>query len=323
MNKPIAVLISDIHYSLQTLELADKAMRMAIQRANELQIPLIVAGDLHDTKANMRAECVNAIIETFKLLKVNSYVLIGNHDRINEKNPTHSLNFLEKYTNLVTDFRYKQHIVGVHLVAYHHSPEELRKHFKDIRVGTLIMHQGIQGSNSGEYIQDHSAITKDDVAGFRVISGHYHQRQDITLPNGGLWSYIGNPYSLNFGEANDPEKGFQILNDDGTLTFVPTNLRKHIIFEITAKEVSGTVFVNNPDDLVWVKVRGTKEELSKIKKLPTGVRLDLIPTDIAERYNPKVENLPQNEILDNLIDSSNNLTDDKKDTIKKLWKDLK
>ena len=62
MKIPTAVLISDVHYSLQTLPLADKVMRMAIDKANSLGVPLIVAGDLHDTKANMRAECVNAMI---------------------------------------------------------------------------------------------------------------------------------------------------------------------------------------------------------------------------------------------------------------------
>jgi hypothetical protein len=42
---PIAVIISDVHYNINTLEVADKAMRMAINRANILNIPLIVAGD--------------------------------------------------------------------------------------------------------------------------------------------------------------------------------------------------------------------------------------------------------------------------------------
>lgn len=64
-TKPEAVLISDIHYNIQTLPLADAAVNMAITKANQLGVPLIVCGDLHDTKANLRGECVNAMLETF------------------------------------------------------------------------------------------------------------------------------------------------------------------------------------------------------------------------------------------------------------------
>jgi DNA repair exonuclease SbcCD nuclease subunit len=102
-NKPIAVLISDVHYNVQTLELADKAVRLAINKANELQVPLIVAGDLHDTKANMRAECVNAMIETFKNTDTSTFIIVGNHDKINEKSDKNALNFLNKYAYIVED----------------------------------------------------------------------------------------------------------------------------------------------------------------------------------------------------------------------------
>ena len=40
MKKPVAVIISDVHYSLKTLELADAAMRLAIAKANNLDVPV-------------------------------------------------------------------------------------------------------------------------------------------------------------------------------------------------------------------------------------------------------------------------------------------
>ena len=52
-RSPIAVLISDIHYNINTLPVADAALRQAIAKANELDVVLIVTGDLHDTKANL------------------------------------------------------------------------------------------------------------------------------------------------------------------------------------------------------------------------------------------------------------------------------
>src|ERR1700722_9570126 len=103
VRKPIAVLISDVHYNLQTLPLADAAMRQAVFKANTLDVPLIVAGDLHDTKANLRGECIKAMLNTLSLTKHRAHILIGNHDKINEKSPLteNSLHFLDGLCELV------------------------------------------------------------------------------------------------------------------------------------------------------------------------------------------------------------------------------
>jgi DNA repair exonuclease SbcCD nuclease subunit len=274
MSKPIAVLISDIHYSLQTLELADKSLRMAIDKANELHIPLIVAGDLHDTKANLRGECVNAMIETFKTAKNRPWVLVGNHDKINEKSIYHSLNFLSPYAEVIND---TTHCIAtdtpVVLIPYQFAASGFSWELARLKERKIIIaHQGIQGSDGGHYIQDLSAIRKEEAGTFRIISGHYHKRQDIELPHGGIWSYIGSPYTLTFGEANDPEKGFQILNEDGSLTFVPTNLRKHIIWELKDNGEQGLLVRSNvykepnSDDLLWIKAIGPKQKLDAISK---------------------------------------------------------
>ncbi len=331
--KPIAVVINDIHYDLPTLEPADASLNQAIDKANALQVQLVVAGDLHNTKANMRAECVNRLIKTIQKCDFMPWILSGNHDRINEKSHEHALNFLSPYAHVLD---HPVHLGGAdklrsYLIPYYHNPEELRTYLKTIPKGArLIMHQGIIGSNSGEYIQDKSAITKDDVAGFRVISGHYHARQDIELPDGGLWSYTGNPYTLNFGEANDPPKGFHILMDDGSLEFVPTNLRKHVVIEIeVGKEVK------LPDitleDIVKVKLKGTKEQLQSHEFSKQNIRielglgdfkLELIPLDTETQAPEAKQTLSQAEILDSMIDSLTNTEDKTKVRLKQLWKDL-
>lgn len=336
MKKPRAIIINDIHYNINTLSLADVALRKAIHEANFAQVPLIVAGDLHDSKANLRAECVNAMIETFKLCDQKPYVLIGNHCRINEKSEEHSLNFLAPYVVLV-EKPYCLWAKGLgdplYLISYHHDSEKLKQYLKTFmpKEAILIMHQGIQGSNSGDYIQDKSAITKDDVSGLRVISGHYHQRQDIKLPNDGLWTYTGNPYTLNYGEANDPEKGFHVLMDDGSLEFVSTNLRKHVVIELGAYEsydlISGPSLDKiGKDDLVWVKIVGTKEQLVKINKSDLSkelglesFRLELKPVD---QKIPSVKTKPKSqfELLDSIIDSLTSTEDQTKVRLKDLWK---
>jgi DNA repair exonuclease SbcCD nuclease subunit len=333
MPRSIAVLISDIHYNLQTLKLADAAMRQAIQKANELNVPLVVAGDLHDTKANLRGECINQMIETFKLCDKKPYVLVGNHDRINEKSAEHSLNFLSPYCNIIDSIFNVCKLPSIHLVPYSHDNTGLATYVSKLpKDSTIIMHQGLMGSNTGEYFQDKSALSPGDLPGLRVISGHYHARQTINLPEGGKFDYIGNPYTLSYGEASDMTKGFQILMNDGSLEFVPTNLRKHVKVElgVDAKGLydGHRLCHADPEDLVWVTVAGPREYLSSITKemvrkylgLKQDIRFDLTPTDPETQLPTK--QLAGGDLMDTLIDGLTNTSDERKLRLKELWRHL-
>lgn len=336
MSTCVAVLISDVHYNVNTLPLADAAMRMAINKANELDVPLIVAGDLHDTKANLRGECVKAMINTFRLCKQRPYVLIGNHDLINEKSLDNSLEFLIGYAHLINAPAFHKGIQA-YLIPYHSDPQELQDYLATLPSGSLIIcHQGVHSANLGHYVQDKTALPKEAFSNYRVISGHYHTRQDIKCGRPqrgavGLYSYIGNPYTLTFGEANDPEKGFQILMDDGLLEFVPTDLRKHVVIETDIEGLgiyADTGSSPNPGDLLWLKVKGPQSELKKLSKQEIGKRLlghsnyklDLIPTD-STAIEEKADALKDTEILDMLIESMGE-TKEQTEYLKKLWREI-
>ena len=345
---PVAVLISDVHYNLQTLSLADAAMRHAISAANALCVPLVVAGDLHDTKANLRGECVNAMLETFEALRHPAFILRGNHDSINERLIEHSLTFLNAESKNDDEEPVGLRVVvpkpwfynglgpingkSVHLIPYHHDPDELRKYLKKVDKGSaVIMHQGLSGSNMGEYVQDKSAIRPEDVAGLRVISGHYHTRQTIQLPDGGVWDYVGNPFTLSWAEANDPPKGFQVLYSDGSLEFVPTTLRKHVVvnLDMSLRDVDFNK-VYAPGDLVKVRFRGPRAALAKHDKesvaallgLTVPFQLDLIPTDATIQLTDAQLNLSGAALLDSLIDSLPETTADRKTRLKGAWRGL-
>lgn len=331
-NRLIAVLISDVHYNINTLEVADKAMRMAISCANALGVRVVVCGDLHDSKANLRGECVNAMIKTWQTAKTPIITLRGNHDSLNERSEEHSLNFLAPYGKIVGSTIFEPDLQAW-LVPYHHNPDELREFLRSDAVEadqTLIMHQGIQDASPGHYIQDKSALTKDDLAGLRVISGHYHTRQSFALPHGGKFDYVGNPYTLNFAEARDPEKGFQILCSDGSLEFVPTDLRAHRVLEYTVEQLKGdAIFLGEPNDIVWVKVTGTQAELARLTKsqvaydldITQDFRLDLIPVDVRTDVSTAAQQTLSNaELYDSLIDSLTNTEDARKVRLKALWK---
>lgn len=346
-NKPIAVLISDIHYNIQNLEVADAAVKQALNKATELNVPLIVAGDLHDTKANMRGECVKTMLDTFSSAQTEVIILVGNHDRINERSTAHSLEFLRTVCTIVDK---PSEWLDWTLLPYHHEVEQLRSVISGLPTGSkLIMHQGIEGSHSGDYIQDRSALKKEDGANFRVISGHYHRRQTIKcrpLPRCiagsfnaireehalhasgvGTWDYIGNPYTTNFGESNDPEKGFQVLYRDGSLEFIPTKLRKHVVISLDRSWIheSGQIKEN---DIVWIKIKDSKEGLADFSKkliqenlgFKQDFRLDLIPDDTEFVHEQSVEDMSQLELLEATVNSVSDISDKRKTNINNIWK---
>lgn len=346
MSKPVAVIISDVHYNINTLEVADKAVNMAIDKANDLDVPLIVTGDLHDTKANLRAECVSRMINTLNKCRYNPIILRGNHDSLNEKSNESALTFLQEKCFIVDLGLREYDFEGNrwYFIPYQHDSEALKQLISYIPKGsTIFCHQGVIGSTSGHYIKDNSAVPLKWFKDYRVISGHYHMRQQLfckgpsvvnpTMPYKGVFDYIGNPFTLGFGEASDPEKGFQTLYDDGSLEFVPTNLRRHRILEFHIADcVLGEKIKHDckENDIVWVKVTGPSDRLSVWTKEDvarwTGLkefRLDLIPLDNKPELN-HIENkeTTQPEILDGLIDNLTNTEESRKLRLKDLWKKL-
>jgi DNA repair exonuclease SbcCD nuclease subunit len=291
-------------------------------------VPLIVAGDLHDTKAMMRGEVVAQMIQTFKMFQHmggKAYVLVGNHDKINERSPLHSLEFLRTHVQIVDESYWGEFeaysMEGLWLLPYYSDLDALQATLQCIPKGaTIIMHQGLTNASGGHYMHDNTAAPPEWFGDFRVISGHYHKAQDIECGRPrkgavGLFSYVGSPYTMNFGEANDGPKGFRVLMDDGSLEFVPTNLRRHVVEELTLTSVGLMpplpVDKVNPGDLLWLKIKGNRSDLEQYSKEAIGNRLkvgsdyklDLIPidshTEIEEEEKAKMTDL---EVLKKLID---------------------
>jgi len=344
MNKARAILISDIHFSVSTLELASSALRQALDKAKELHIPLVIAGDTLDSKAIIRGECANRLIEILSAKRnVRVLILVGNHDLLNEKGKEHTLNFLRPYCEIVDSPVFDDHICAW-LFPYFSDTKELLKVLKITpNKHPIIMHQGVQGADMGSYVIDKTSLPKEVFKNFRVISGHYHKAQDINCAVGkrkmgdlrGTFSYIGSPYTISFAEANDGPKGFRVLYEDGNLELIQIDLRRHIIYELSFDKLeaivcgaSGFSINHIKEDLIWIKVTGPQSELDKINKKDLGIRLfghsnyklDKIPTDSTRIVDTNV-NLTDQQILDNIIDSRAESEEYKK-YLKGLWREI-
>lgn len=327
MSKPIAICISDIHFNLNTLPLASQALKSALSKAESLQVPLIIAGDLHDTKAILRAEVMNELIQILSPAKVKVFILRGNHDQLHEKSEEHGLNYLKPYANIIDKFSEYLILPNLLLIPYQNDSDRLKEFIlRTPKDSTLIMHQGFLGAAMGDYIQDKTSIDPELVKDFTVISGHYHRHQTI-----GTVTYIGSPFTMSFGEANDGPKGFLILNSDGSFTREILNLRRHIKIELTVGEINSLVYDGSRkgpvEDLIWFKVSGPYSELQKIKKQDIAERLglenfklDLIPSDSAPT-TIDAENLTSEQVFDTLIDGTPE-SDEQKIYLKGLWREI-
>lgn len=334
-RKPLAVLISDVHFSLKTLDRASAAFLKAQFKAALLNVPLVVAGDLLDTKANMRAEWVNKLIQLMSVKDApETIILCGNHDLCNEKGKEHALNFLKPYATVIDLIQTNR--IGDTLVTmfpYQSDPQVIKTVLDDAdsALGEIfIMHQGVTGSKSGEYLFDKTAVPKEWFRGRRVISGHYHPRQTIALPDGGQWDFLGNPYSLGHGEAGDPEKGFSVLYTDRSLEFIPVDLPAHKIVHIQV--ANHGMYVENPvgwsnKDILKVVVSGPSDELMLIDKetisnlvLVKDFQLEFEPTE-NEAQQQEIKQQSSQEVFDEVIDSST-MEAERKERLKKLWRQL-
>jgi hypothetical protein len=229
------------------------------------------------------------------------------------------------------------------MLPYYSDSEALRRDLAEIPKGsTVIMHQGLQTAYMGTYVQDKTSLPPSAFADYRVISGHYHAAQDIECgPLGsnhvGLFSYVGNPYTLNYGEAQDPPKGYAILYSDGYLERIALNLPRHRVYsfysvaELYARINQGTPLAVNSEDKIWIKVEDYKTTLAKLDKKTIGevtglglnfkfdaISLDLDPTD-ATKQNNELSKLTDERLLDSIIESTNLPNEDKVD-LKALWR---
>lgn len=334
---PKAILCSDLHFTVSTLDLASSALRQAMSKAKALNVPLVIAGDLTDQKAIIRAEVANRLIEIFRdqekpyLEQEDIYIMVGNHDMINEKGEAHALHFLEPYAQIIS-IPYESNRLSAWLIPYQNDANRLQAILNDIPKGsTIIAHQGVLGADMGHYIKDSTSLPREAFADFRVISGHYHKAQDIKCGRPrkgavGLFSYIGSPYTISFSEANDGPKGFQVLWSNGILESIPTNLRKHVVVECFADNIN-SLYSENPTNLIWVKVIGPQSKLDKIKKSEiagrlghSNFKLDKIPTD-SSKNTQETKELKDTELLDSIIDRTPESAAQKK-TLKALWREI-
>jgi hypothetical protein len=321
-KKAKAVLISDVHVSVKNFEPSIAALKFARDAANELDVPLVSGGDIHDTKSIHNSKCIRAMRKVLRNANLQPRFTVGNHERENEKATDHALECVEDLVIIFNE--QKAHYdkqLDLWFVPYCHEPEVFLAAIEAIPDGAdVICHQGVKGARMGEYIVDRSSVDPSVFERFRSVhSGHYHEHQII-----GKFQYIGSPYTITAAEANDGPKGVRILFDDGSSELIELDqLRRHVTLEVTVEELK-KLKPFRPDTILKLKVTGSSEDLAAINKLKLGekllghanLKLDRIATDSPELHVLKATK------SETFTDVMGSMVSTGSDSVKNLWKEL-
>lgn len=286
MTKPIALVLTDTHLHEGNIELVTDIWNQAILKCKELKITQIFfAGDFFTSRKGQSLAVDNAgrnIINNVVKSKINLFAIAGNHDKVdlNSKN-----SYLDEYANrdfvkIYTEYNSLQlsDKLIIHWIPYFKEhdlyPEQLDLAVKNtIRLKKdfekayhlLITHVAVSGvrNNDGSQIENH--LTGTQFSHFdEVWVGHYHNKSFVE-PN---VHYIGSAYQSNYGE--DVEKGFTVLNDDGSSYFIQSKFKQYIklkldITDEKAIKAAEKQYKNSDDNIRFV-FEGEEAELKNVNK---------------------------------------------------------
>lgn len=268
----------------------------------EISNPVIILGDLLDTKSVVRSECLNLYYRRLKSSILNYIILVGNHDFHNLQCEDHSLQVLKELPN-VTIVDKPTLCYDMLFLPYNHDPKTIKKWLKDTEAKTVFGHFDICGFDYGNGFMCEEGLSVKDFKKFDlVVSGHFHkfQQQDNLV-------YLGTPFSHSFGESNQDkyiaifDKDKKIDNDNephlcNGLKLIRTPFPSHVTIEIDCDDENPNMLGYQENDIVRVIYKGSKEniEIRKNKsQFPEG-------TKIIEKPNDEYAN---NTVIDETLDN--------------------
>lgn len=283
--------ISDVHISIKNLDVSLQVLREALTLARNQKVPLLISGDLNDTKAVMRSEWVKELIDLFEEFSdVQIVILTGNHDLDNKNASSNSLYFTKNISN-VTLFSepgvWGPNGTNFYIIPYQSNKDKFKACLdaaRLLKIRNIIAHQGILGAHMGDYIVDESSIAPEELADFDIVLlGHYHKFQTLGVNNN--ITYCGSPFTVNFGES-EQTKFIHLVSevDDGkfNIDHQITMARRHIKHVVESDED----FAKLPTvagSLLQVVLKGPKEfvrkynDVSRVRALTLADSVSIVP----------------------------------------------
>lgn len=296
------LLIGDPHYktsnSLETDQLYEEIEKYLKTKEN-LDF-IVVLGDILDTHEKIH---VQPFCKSIKFLKMLSsyfltYVIIGNHDRINnnvymtEEHPFTSLKDTENII-IVDKTLIKSDFCFVPYVPNGRFLEALGSNFEDKKA--IFAHQEFKGCKMGAMISENGDIWNE--VSPPVFSGHIH---DFQQPQKNI-IYTGTPFQHNFSDSED--KGIfllQIKEKSWNLEKIGLNITKKKNITINISDFEKLVIPENC--LLKIKFEGDPhiiKEVLKKKTIKEKIKKHNIRYKIVQK-NTKIIHKNTGNFLNNL-----------------------
>lgn len=292
------VLITDTHYNNENVHLVDDSFKQCFNLAKRSRTKSVFhLGDWFTSRTGQTLPTLMAVLNILNEAQRNGikiHTIPGNHDKsdledersfmsVFQNHPAISLYSAGSFVPINANLR-------LHMLPY--FPEEgsygeRLEHMKaNLSKGknTLLTHITLDGALNNDGSKQSNYLTRDAFKGFDwVLSGHYHNRNSP-------WSraqYIGSPRAANYGEDND--KGFTIINADGSMKFVRSTFQQfhQFFFDLTridddafAEDFERAVELAAMGHRVRAVVVGTKELVEAFdRKLFTDNGIEFVPKD--------------------------------------------
>lgn len=203
-------------------------------------------GDLLDKSSRIKNDVFVPLfkkIESMKEQGFEMWFIFGNHDITSTITNSSILEVFEKYGHLVNSIQtYELGNYTINMSPFTKDPSLV----PTVNADYLFTHLNITGFDLGGGRiagEEQQAFPVSMFSNYKMVfTGHYHKRQRMENIQ-----YIGAPYQLNFGDAGDYNKGFEILNlDNGDTEFI--------------KYTKAPNFKKYSYDELWDLVNNTKEE---------------------------------------------------------------
>lgn len=267
----------------------------------DIGLPVIILGDLFDTKEIIRGKCFNYVFERLKKSKLRFFILVGNHDWFNLDCQDHSLQALKSLDHVtIVD---KPTMFGqMYFLPYYDDLEQFYKAANDPvfdRSKVLFMHQGVIGFDYGNGLiadgNGHGEISADKIRPFKkIISGHFHK-----FAEHGNLTFLGTPFSHTFGET-DQTKYIGIFDeDDFTLELMETPFPRHRSLEIDLSVENPKKLLKsmiNDKDIFRCKLVGTEMQIKSFDQSSfQGVKFSEEATDAEQAEDVALKETDSNE----------------------------
>lgn len=225
---PKVLLINDIHVSHNNIPEFHLNWNEALKVCQDHSITeIIVGGDLWQSRSAQTLDTLMAVKQALlnaEKLGICVTLANGNHCKVNQDSIEGYCHVFSEYPDVyvVDDFLSYEisDKVVIYTVAYFPETGKFLDIYKNLidtidktKKNILYIHAGVNGALTHPSEKDLPANMFTSFE--KVLIGHYHNRCHIENSN---VYYIGASRQHNFGE--DEEKGYNIVNEDGSVEFI-------------------------------------------------------------------------------------------------------